>query len=273
MALLPPATDFTAAATQGALKTAITGLIDYLTAALGTDSAGGGATGPKNLLINGALTINQRGFAGGALGAGAYGFDRWKAGTGGCTVSVTSGVVTLTGPLVQVIESPDLAGAMVTVSVEDPSGDLTARVNGVSGTITAGSGRRGVTLTVPGGSTGNVALTLAPTSGSRTFARVQMERGPAPTTFERRPIGAELALCQRYCYVLAARAVGSLQTAGATVYVRVGFPVTLRAAPTISGGAGNVWDGIDAQVVDGFGVYAVNRNAVIGSGITFSAEL
>jgi len=242
-----------------------------LTAALGTDSVG--ATGTKNLLLNGALSINQRAFAGGALAAGVYGFDRWKAGTGGCTVSVASGVVTLTGPLVQVLEAPDLAGQQVTVSVEDPSGNLTAIVDGVSGTITAGSGRRGVTLTVPAGSTGNVTLQIAPTSGTRTFRRMQLERGPAATTYERRMLGAELALCQRYCYVLAARAVGSLQTAGATVYVRVGFPVTLRAAPTISGGAGNVWDGIDAQVVDGFGVYAVNRNAVIGSGITFSAEL
>jgi len=33
----------------------------------------------ENLLINGDFQINQRGFGGGALTAGVYGFDRWKA--------------------------------------------------------------------------------------------------------------------------------------------------------------------------------------------------
>ena len=271
MALLPPATDFTTAATQGALKTALTSLIAYLTAALGTDSVG--ATGTKNLLLNGALAINQRAFAGGALAAGVYGFDRWRAGTGGCTVSVASGVVTLTGPLVQVLEAPDLAGQQVTVSVEDPSGDLTAIVDGVSGTITAGSGRRGVTLTVPAGSTGNVTLQIAPTSGTRTFKRVQLERGPAATTYERRMLGAELALCQRYYWSNSTRVVTGNPGAG-TVYAALSFPVRMRATPTVTGGAGSAWTGIDSTGVDGVLVYANGgANAVIGAGSQFSAEL
>ena len=41
-----------------------------------------GAAHP-NLLLNGDFQINQRGFAGGALSAGTYGFDRWKADAGG----------------------------------------------------------------------------------------------------------------------------------------------------------------------------------------------
>lgn len=36
--------------------------------------------GIRNLLINGDMLINQGSFAGGALGAGIYGYDRWKGG-------------------------------------------------------------------------------------------------------------------------------------------------------------------------------------------------
>lgn len=39
-----------------------------------------------NLLANGDMIINQRGFAGGTLAAEAYGFDRWKAAAGGASL-------------------------------------------------------------------------------------------------------------------------------------------------------------------------------------------
>lgn len=156
-------------------------------------------TSLKNLVINGAFRINQRVFAGGALSAGVYGYDRWKAGTGGCNVTVngTTFVVTHTsGPLVQVIETPRLAGQVVTVSVDNPSGSVSVDVDGQTGTITAGTGRRGVTLTVPTGSTGNVTLTL--TATGVTYSDVQLERGAFATVFEVHPPAFDLAACQRY---------------------------------------------------------------------------
>jgi len=153
----------------------------------------------RNLLINPQGRINQRVFAGGALAAGVYGYDRWKAGSGGCniTVNATTGIFTHTsGPLVQVIEAPRVAGLAVTFSVEDPSGTVGVNVDGVTGTITAGTGRRGVTLTVPSGSTGNVTLTI--TAAGVTYKNPQLEAGNAATAFDARPFGAELALCLRY---------------------------------------------------------------------------
>lgn len=156
--------------------------------------------GSKNYLINGDFAINQRAFAGGALAAGAYGFDRWKAGTGGCNVSLSAGVLTHTsGPLVQVIEAPNLAGKTITVSVEGlTGGNLSVNVEGVVGAIVASAGRSGVSIAVPGTSTGNVTVTLTPASGAVSYKRVQVELGGVATAFEWRPASVEQSLCNRY---------------------------------------------------------------------------
>jgi len=156
--------------------------------------------GFKNYLINGDFGINQRAFAGGALAAGIYGFDRWKAGTGGCNISLSAGVLTHTsGPLVQVIEAPNLAGETITVSVDGLSGgSLNVNVEGVTGVIAASASRAGVTLAVPSTSTGNVTVTLTPAIGMVTYKRVQVELGSVATAFAWRPVQTELALCGRY---------------------------------------------------------------------------
>ncbi|MEN5285747.1 hypothetical protein ABE494_07325 [Stenotrophomonas lactitubi] len=163
-------------------------------------AATGGLTamGGKNMLINCGIPINQRGFAGGALAAGVYGYDRWKAGTGGCnvTINATTGVFTHTsGPLQQIVEAPPLAwGQPLTISVENPSGSIAVSVGGATATITSGSGRRGVTVT-PSGS-GNMTVQL--TATGVTYSRPQLERGSAATPFDVRWYALELLLCQRY---------------------------------------------------------------------------
>jgi hypothetical protein len=66
------------------------------------------------------------------------------------------------------------------------------------------------------------------------IAQVQVEPGPVATPFERRPIGTELALCQRY---YEAGSVSFCWNAGTPTDIKVtrAFVVTKRAAPTISG--------------------------------------
>lgn len=152
----------------------------------------------RNMLINCGVPINQRVFAGGALAAGVYGYDRWKAGSGGCNITInsTTGVFShVSGPLQQIVELPENAwGFPLTISVEDPTGNISVSVGGSTGVITAGSGRRGITLT-PSGS-GNLTTQL--TATGVTYSRLQLERGSEPTEFDARPAATELSLCQRY---------------------------------------------------------------------------
>lgn len=192
-----------------------------------------GTLAGDNMLINCGVPINQRGFAGGALAAGAYGYDRWKAGTGGCnvTINATTGVFTHTsGPLQQIVEAPQLAwGQPLTISVENPSGSISVSVGGATGTITAGTGRRGVTLT-PSGS-GNMTVQL--TAAGVTYSRPKLERGSVPTTFAPRLQALEVALCQRYFQYVG---VGASFAAGGASYVQR-FPWSfpqMRGVPSIT---------------------------------------
>lgn len=205
------------------------------------------ALGGDNLLINCGVPINQRGFAGGALAAGAYGYDRWKAGSGGCNVTINAGTGAFThtsGPLQQIVESPAFAwGLPLTISVENPSGSIAVSVGGATGTITAGSGRRGVTLT-PSGS-GN--MTVQMTATGVTYLRPKLERGSSATPFVPRPQALELLICQRYFEKsfqqgqtpalgqVAASFVGAVFTGSAVVKSQnVQFSVRKRATPSIT---------------------------------------
>lgn len=152
----------------------------------------------RNMLINCGAPINQRSFAGGAIAAGVYGYDRWKGGPGGCNFSInaTTGVFTHTSGIIQqIVENPYIAwGRPLTISVEDPTSSVSVSVGGASGTITAGSGRRSVTVT-PSGS-GNMTVQLGATGA--TYSRPQLERGSVASSFDARPIGQETQFCKRY---------------------------------------------------------------------------
>jgi hypothetical protein len=91
--------------------------------------------------------------------------------------------------------------------------------------------------------------TLGQQSGTFDIAQVQLEPGPVATPFERRPIGTELALCQRYfeksfnLETAPVQNVGSLQGALTTSGVstsnnallgHVDFAAEKRAVPTVT---------------------------------------
>lgn len=166
-------------------------------------AAVGGA--PNNLLINGDFEWNQRAYAGTILSVEDFSYDRWYAVTGS-QVTKSGDVVTFVSnsEMGQVVQ-PSLwgyqsfASLQVTVSVEDPSQDMTAAFGSQSGTITAGSGRQSVTLTLGGGDTGDLLFSLKrAAAGDVTFKRVQLEIGATANEWRARPSIFEKQLANYY---------------------------------------------------------------------------
>ncbi len=204
-----------------------------------------------NYLINGDFCINQRRFAGGALASGSYGHDRWKADSSGADYTTAPGkTITLTsGTLVQVIEQPGLASKQVNLSVEElTGGDLVFDIAGQTGTITAGSGRRGASITLGVGDNGNISVKITPASAAVSFKRVQLERGVYPSgRIVENPVDQYLR-CQRYYFhtvsngnqpVDGAGLTGALAVSAANTLIQgtmiaARFPVEMRSSPTIT---------------------------------------
>jgi hypothetical protein len=61
---------------------------------------------------------------------------------------------------------------------------------------------------------------------------VQLEKGSTATSFDYRPYGTELMLCQRYYVQDPVVGIDAYQTAGAAVVKQYYFPVTMRISPT-----------------------------------------
>lgn len=215
--------------------------------ALAIDSASGAVALPgsawacgSNLLLNGDFRLNQRGFAGGSLAAGAYGFDRWKAGAGGADASRSGLTLTLSSGSLQQLVEPELwglesfAGLPLTLSVEAASAALSVTIGDRSGTIAVGAGRRGVTLTP--GTTGALAIGLAPSgSGGASFRRVKLEFGTVATGWQDRGRPLEELLCRRYHWRPdATLLIDGYQQAGAPLRQTLALPVPMRAAPSVS---------------------------------------
>ena len=85
---------------------------------------------------------------------------------------------------------------------------------------------------------GHVTNTFATTASSTWYMTgVQLEVGSQATSFEHRSYGEELALCQRYCVVDVANRYWYNGHGGNVYdYQQINFPVTMRAAPTLSFG-------------------------------------
>ena len=94
------------------------------------------------------------------------------------------------------------------------------------------SGTGVTTQQITSPASGNWTIPVVPS----TATMIQLEEGPVATPFEFRPIGTELALCQRYFYDLHKSIPCSAYASGANVhsYSNQLFPSEMRAAPTVS---------------------------------------
>lgn len=182
--------------------------------------------GFKNLLINSLFNINQRAVSGTVvLPALAYGHDRWKAGTGGCTYtfSASAGVTTITiisGTLRQFIEGDSVRAGSHTLSWQ---GTAQGNINGGS------AGASPITATLAGGVQSYVEF------GIGTLRLPQLEFGTAPTPNDYRPYGVEFTLCQRYYRVESQSYFGLMPSANATSrQLNICFSYPMRVAPTVT---------------------------------------
>ncbi len=157
----------------------------------------------QNLLINADFQINQRGFAGGSLAAGIFGFDRWKGAVTGATLNLSGLTATLqTGGISQVIEpalfgETTFAARSFTVSVANLSGGtLTIRFGNATSSLSASAPV--TTLTTTTSDTGPLPFSLSVGSGMPSFSRLKLEPGLFATGWQGRPYVTEITLCQRY---------------------------------------------------------------------------
>ena len=100
------------------------------------------------------------------------------------------------------------------------------------------------TFAVPSAATTGIQIRITGgallASQTLTIGNVQLEKGSTATSFDYRPYGTELALCQRYYSTAGAiRTVGaSSSTAG--VILEISIPVTLRGTPSFSGSVSQI---------------------------------
>jgi hypothetical protein len=122
---------------------------------------------------------------------------------------------------------------------------------------------------------------LGQQSGTFDIAQVQIEPGSVATPFEQRPIGTELALCQRYYQHNMRVNLGGVTSSGVGLYGAVQLPVVMRANPTASQRSQSLVDSVTAITLTALNAHYVDfvlDNTSGGSGIgsavyALSAEL
>jgi hypothetical protein len=233
----------------------------------GTQMGTANSLGMRNILFDADFRINQRGYVSAAtLAAGAYGHDRFKAGASGGDYSFTqlnsSTQITIASgkSLIQVVEDKNVVGGSYVLSW---TGTALARVGVNSATP---SGTFVVSPILITGQTAGTTMSVEFNAG--TLNTAQLELGTVATPFERRPIGLELALCQRYyeqslglSNLTGTRACAAITTTSLIGFV---FVTQKRAAPTVvlfsrSGAANTV-----SRIITGADVAGSSTAAAIG---------
>jgi hypothetical protein len=141
---------------------------------------------------------------------------------------------------------------------------------GATYSATAGAWTGTSFITAPTGATSVVGTNNA------TFyiTGVQLEKGSTATSFDYRPYGTELALCQRYAYVPSAvyqaATASGLQYNASLGFFSLQFPVSMRTAPTLNSVTASNW----AVLYQGSAAIptAITLNASASSGASFTTS-
>ena len=234
----------------------------------------GPLAGCRNQLINGDMRVWQRGFTF-AAGGDKYTADRWSVNTGLGVTRGTHGAfpgmfsldATGNGFLIQMVEMegagaypflPNSTWTLTFHATVQPAGIFVRWRDSAQSTtnevavaspgswpITSSSGiqRYQSTFTIPAGvvpvGTNKGLAVIFQFTADTNISAIQLEPGPDATPFEHRPIGTELALCQRY-YQASDTGIADLKrvfnfgAVQSNICVSADFPVTMRAVPTIA---------------------------------------
>jgi hypothetical protein len=145
-----------------------------------------------------------------------------------------------------------------------------------------------LSITASPGAT-NICLYVGfPVSNGQRYSQIQLEPGPVATPFEHRPIGTELALCQRYFEVINlcegedgsnyVATVGIMNSGGSIAYFDKSFKVQKRAVPTVANGStvnGKLYSGTTADITS-YKPHFPSKNGVafaVGPSSTFKSGL
>ncbi|CAB4132276.1 hypothetical protein UFOVP248_11 [uncultured Caudovirales phage] len=173
----------------------------------------------------------------------------------------------------------------VTIPVDTSGTWLTdnSRGLGIAFTVMAGSnyqGAAGSWGTTNNRTTSAQANLLATNGATFYLTGVQLEKGSTATSFDYRPYGTELQLCQRYYFKNKAdnanAALGGVGAYGSTTTLAANFqyPVPMRSAPTASQSGCNNSNGITASAITSITTsYYGNSSAIVQfvSGASFVA--
>lgn len=165
--------------------------------------------GFKNIIINGDKRVNQRGYSGGVLADGVYGYDRWKGADSDANIE-------------QIIEQQNIISGTYTITF---TGGGTATVAGTSGLASGDD----VVVTVAGD------ISVKVPKGA---SNIQLESGSVATPFELRPYGLELSLCRRYYKYIYSGGNNVVYErrywsgSGNNFIATLGFGEAMRVAPT-----------------------------------------
>ena len=245
-----------------------------VSAALGSSALLPAGLGFRNKIINGDMRVAQRGAS--VTASGAYTLDRWAQVSGNSIVHTQStdtpnasflyslsmagtgtniaqrieslncgginGTITVSFWYKSTVGSDALSFALYTCNTADSFGSVTQVGSNITISSSPSSSWTYYSYTFTGVSSNSqngVALYIFRGSGatSTTFVTgVQLEANSQPTPFEQRPIGVELALCQRYFQVHTFNVAGYSGFVDTTTSFITGGQLIeeMRSAPSLS---------------------------------------
>lgn len=242
-----------------------------------------------------------------AAAAVAYGLDRWYASCTGANTTLArvagsngnsyalqitgaaSNTATLVGQRIEAQNCYDLVNKTVTCSLRVSSTSITSltwtayyanstdtwssKTQIATGTLTISSTDGGYSFSFNAGANAANGIAIEFTTGALlgsqtiTYQQVQLELGAMVSGFERRPIGMELSLCQRYATFV----TFTMYTTG---FVQDFYMAEMRTTPTVFTLLTSAYTGgaVSATTRNSFKQSSYSSIAGSGTGI-FSAEL